>query len=154
MSNNQIFLNHKKLDSLNLSSERVENDLIEEIINYPVIYKAVSAHTLQRAEFKYAPMSLLQEGYNQKRSGDILFMLTPSVIKGNSKVTKGTTHGTGYNNDTHIPIIFYGASISKGKKVKKPVTITQIAPTLSNLLQIQEPTMSCHDILTEIFTNP
>lgn len=151
VSNHQIFLNHEKLDTLNLSSEMVENDIVTEIINYPMVYKAVSAHTLQRTEFQYAPLSLLQEGYNQKRSGDVLFVLTPSVINGSSKISKGTTHGSGYNCDTHIPIIFYGASIAKGKKVKKPVTITQIAPTLSNLLQIQEPTMSCHDILTEVF---
>lgn len=151
ISNNQIFLNHDELKKLKLSSEEVENDIIAEIINYPLVYKAVSAHTLQKTEFQYAPLSLLQEGYNQKRSGDILVTLTPSVIGGNAKTSTGTTHGSGYNYDTHVPIIFYGGAIAKGKIVKKPVTITQIAPTISNILQVQEPTMSSHDILTEVF---
>jgi len=153
ISNNQIFLNHKLLKSLNLSSETVENEIIDEIINYPMIYKAVSAHTLQRTEFQYAPLSLLQKGYNQKRSGDIMVILAPSVITGFLKTSKGTTHGSGYNYDTHVPIIFYGASIAKGKSVKKPVNITQIAPTVSNLLRIQEPNMSSHNILTEVFNS-
>lgn len=152
ISNDQIFLNHEEIKRLNLSLETVENEIIAEIINYPLIYKAVSAHTLQRSEFRLAPLSLLQEGYNQKRSGDILVTLNPSVIKGYAKTSKGTTHGTGYNNDTHMPIIFYGASVAKGKKVKRPVHIIQIAPTIANFLQIQEPTMSCHDILTEVFS--
>ncbi|MGY6647201.1 alkaline phosphatase PafA [Wenyingzhuangia sp. IMCC45574] len=147
ISNDQIFLNRSELKKLNVSSEKVENEIIAEIINYPLIYKAVSAHTLQRTEFKNAPLSLLQAGYNQKRSGDILVVLNPAYIKG----VKQTTHGSGYNYDTHVPIIFYGANIAKGKKVKTPVTITQIAPTLSNLLQIQEPNMSEHGILTEVF---
>lgn len=149
-SNEQIFLNHDEIKSLGLKIEEVENTLIEEIITYPFVYRAVSAYTLQRAEFTKAPISLLQEGYNQKRSGDILLTLEPAVIS-DHYIKTGTTHGSGYNYDTHIPIMFYGSNISKGKKVKKSVSITQIAPTLSNILQIQEPNMSSHDILTEVF---
>ncbi len=150
ISNNQIFLNHTELAALNLPIESVENEIISELITYKNVYKAVSAHTLQRTEFNQAPLSLIQEGYNQKRSGDITFTLEPTVI-GNNYLKGGTTHGTGYNYDTHVPIIFYGAAIAKGKTIKKPVNITQIAPTVSNILQIQEPNMSSFDILTEVF---
>ncbi|MDO6739065.1 alkaline phosphatase PafA [Wenyingzhuangia sp. 2_MG-2023] len=150
-SNDQIFLNHDEIAKLDLSLEDVENSIIKEIINSPLVYKAVSAHTLQKTEFNNTPLSLLQEGYNQKYSGDILVTFTPSILKG-SNASTGTSHGTGYNYDTHVPIIFYGANIAKGKAVKKPVVITQIAPTLSNLLQIQEPNMSSLDILTEVFS--
>ncbi|WP_010133903.1 alkaline phosphatase PafA [Ochrovirga pacifica] len=151
VSNYQVFLNHAEIKTLGLSLEKVQNELVEELIDYPMVYKAVSAKTLQRAEFHKAPLSLLQAGYNQKISGDILITLTPSIISGNAKTSTGTTHGTGYNYDTHIPILFYGAAIAEGKKVKAPVNITQIAPTLSNLLQIQEPTMSSLEILEEVF---
>lgn len=150
ISNNQIFLNYKTISTLALNIEDIENSIIEEIINYKNIHKAVSAHTLQRAEFNNAPLSLLQEGYNQKKSGNILFTLEPTII-GENYIKGGTTHGTGYNYDTHVPILFYGANIAKGKIIKRPVNITQIAPTLSNILQIQEPNMSSLNILTEIF---
>lgn len=150
VSNNQIFLNRSEIISLNLSVEMLENELIDELLQHKDIYKAVSAHTLQRTEFNNAPLSLLQEGYNQKLSGDILYTLKPTIISQNY-IKGGTTHGTGYNYDTHVPIIFYGANINKGKTVKKSVNITQIAPTLSNLLQIQEPNMSSLEILTEVF---
>ncbi|ANW95441.1 alkaline phosphatase [Wenyingzhuangia fucanilytica] len=149
-SNEQIFLNHDEIAKLGLNIEEVENSIINEIITYTHIYKAVSAHTVQRSEFTQAPISLLQEGYNQKRSGDILLAFEPAVIS-DHYIKTGTTHGSGYNYDTHIPILFYGANISKGKTVKKSVNITQIAPTLSNILQIQEANMSSHDILTEVF---
>ncbi|NJB82433.1 alkaline phosphatase PafA [Wenyingzhuangia aestuarii] len=150
ISNNQVFLNRKEISSLSLDIETLENELIEVLINYKDIHKAVSAHTLQRTEFTKAPLSLLQEGYNQKLSGDVLFTLEPTII-GENYVKGGTTHGTGYNYDTHVPILFYGGNIAKGKVVRKSVNITQIAPTVSNLLRIQEPNMSSLDILTEVF---
>ncbi|MGY5354431.1 alkaline phosphatase PafA [Wenyingzhuangia sp. IMCC45467] len=149
-SNEQIFLNRDEIAKLDLNLEEVENAIIDEIITYPLIYRAVSEHTLQRSEFTQSPVSLLQEGYNQKRSGDILIALEPAVIS-DGYIKTGTTHGSGYNYDTHIPIMFYGRNINKGKTVKSPVNITQIAPTLSNILQIQEPNMSSNDILTEVF---
>ena len=149
-SNEQIFLNHNEIARLGLNLEEIENTIINEIVTYNYVYRAVSAHTMQRSEFTQAPISLLQEGYNQKRSGDILIAFEPAVIS-DSNIKTGTTHGSGYNYDTHIPILFYGANISKGKIVKNPVNITQIAPTLSNILQIQEPNMSSHNILTEVF---
>jgi len=149
-SNEQIFLDHIEIDKLGLKLEEVQNQLINEIVTYPNVHRAVSAYAMQNAEFTKSPLSLLQEGYHQKRSGDILLTLEPTVISDYYTKT-GTTHGSGYNYDTHIPILFYGGNIKKGKKVKRPVNITQIAPTLSNILQIQEPNMSSHEILTEIF---
>lgn len=149
-SNEQIFLDNDEIKKIGLKKEEIEDILIDEIVTYPFVYRAVSAHTLQKSEFNNAPISLLQEGYNQKRSGDILITLEPAVI-GDHYIKTGTTHGSGYNYDTHIPIMFYGGNISKGKMVKRPVNITQIAPTLSSILKIQEPNMSSHDILTEVF---
>ena len=150
ISNHQIFLNHSEILNLKLTLAEVENTIKNELINDKDIYKVITAKTLQTAEFNNAPLSLLQEGYNQKISGDIIFTLKPTIIS-EGYIKGGTTHGTGYNYDTHVPIIFYGNNIAKGKSVKKPVNITQIAPTLANLLQIQEPNMSSNKIITEVF---
>ncbi len=152
ISNEQIFLNHREIRRLNLNNIDVENTIINELILYKDIYKAISSSSLQKTEFTKAPLSLLQEGYNQKRSGDILYTLTPAII-GNGYLKGGTTHGSGYNYDTHVPLLFYGGSIAVGKKIKKAVTITQIAPTLANLLQIQEPNMSSVEVLSQVFKN-
>ena len=53
----------------------------------------------------------------------------------------GTTHGSGYAYDTHIPLLFYGNGIKKGTSTKY-YPITDIASTLSNLLNITEPNTS------------
>ena len=60
----------------------------------------------------------------------------------------GTSHGSGYSYDTHIPIIFYGNGIKVGAS-KKEYSITDIAPTLSNLLKIEFPNGNNGQIIDE-----
>ncbi|MEQ1584986.1 MAG: alkaline phosphatase PafA [Cyclobacteriaceae bacterium] len=75
-------------------------------------------------------------GFHPKRSGDIAFVLEPSWISWGG--VTGSTHGSGYSYDTHVPIIFYGPGIKKGSSSQFH-TITDIAPTLSVLLKIKFP---------------
>lgn len=75
-------------------------------------------------------------GFHPKRSGDIAFVLEPSWISWGG--VTGSTHGSGYSYDTHVPILFYGAGIKKGSSSQFH-TITDIAPTLSVLLKIKFP---------------
>jgi hypothetical protein len=79
--------------------------------------------------------TLLQNGFNHKRSGNVCFIYQPGWMDHGDK---GTTHGAGYNYDTHIPIIFYGQGIRKGESYSY-TTITQIAPTICELLKINQP---------------
>jgi len=50
----------------------------------------------------------------------------------------GTTHGSSYPYDTHVPLLWHGWHIQPGESFK-PVSITDIAPTLAALLRIMEP---------------
>jgi len=63
---------------------------------------------------------------------------------------KGTTHGSGYSYDTHVPMLWYGARIPQGSSVKK-VEITSIAPTIAMLLNVQLPSAGEGIPLIEIF---
>jgi predicted AlkP superfamily pyrophosphatase or phosphodiesterase len=135
ISNYQIFLNKEKIKTLGLDINKVAQIIADEIINFDKVYKSVTAHTLQTTSFTSGLLQTIQKGYNQKFSGDILFVPMPGVI---SHGKTGTTHGSGYNYDTHVPLIFYGQGIKTGSSnVYYP--ITNIAPTLSSLLNINEP---------------
>lgn len=79
---------------------------------------------------------MLIRGYNHKRSGDIAFVLEPGWFSSSWKT--GTTHGSGYSYDTHVPILFFGKGIKKGT-TSVHHTITDIAPTISTLLKIKFP---------------
>lgn len=88
-------------------------------------------------------------GYYPSRNGDIQIVYEPGYIEGFMR--GGTTHGAGYTYDTHIPLIWYGSGIPAGGKSFRKVNMTDIAPTLAALLEIQEPDGTLGDVLYELF---
>ena len=150
ISNFQIFLNKEKLAKLKLDLNTVAQKIADEAINHDKMYKAVTARTMQTTHFTDGILQKLQKGYNQKFSGDVLLIPLPSTIS--SYKRKGTTHGSGYSYDTHVPIIFYGKGIKKGAS-KKAYTITDIAPTIANLLQVEFPNGTTGRIIDEALKN-
>ena len=145
VSNLQVFLNRDNLERSKLDVTAVSEKLTQEIIHYKGMYKVVTAHALQTADFEKGILKYLQNGYNQKYSGDILMALKPAII---SKRATGSSHGSGYSYDTHVPIMFFGKGIKTGRS-KNYVEVIDIAPTFSNLLQISFPNCSTGRILEE-----
>ncbi len=145
-SNFQIFLNKEKIESLNLNPNKVAEVIADAAITYKGIYKAVTAKTMQSTTFSKGILNSLQNGYNQKFSGDVMLIPTPSTI---IYPKRGTTHGSGYSYDTHVPIIFYGKGIKKGAS-KKRYEIIDIAPTISNLLNVEFPNGNTGKIIEEV----
>ena len=134
-SNYQIFFNKEELKKRKLDEDEVANYFVQQTVLQKGIYKAVSAKTLQSSNFTEGILAKLQNGYNQKYSGDVMLIPTPASI--GTRAT-GTTHGSGYSYDTHIPIIFYGNGIKQGSS-SEHYGVRDIAPTLSILLDIEFP---------------
>jgi len=149
VSNNQIFLNHAKLKELNLNLSEVQNAIVHEIIKYKSIDKAYSSSVFLTTSFTTGIEELLQNGFNQKRSGDIVYVDNPATI---SYSRTGSTHGSGFNYDTHIPLLFYGKGINKGSTYQK-TKIVDIAPTISALLGISFPNGNTGNPIEEVLKN-
>lgn len=134
-SNFQIFLNKKTIKKLKLNEDDVADIIAKEALKFNNVYKTITAKTLQNTNFTSGVLEKVQNSYNQKLSGDVVILPTPGTIAGRSK---GTTHGSAYSYDTHIPIIFYGAGIKKGTSHQK-YSVSDIAPTIATLLEIEFP---------------
>ena len=63
----------------------------------------------------------------------------------------GTTHGSGYNYDTHVPLIMYGTGIPKGYVSVAPTEITDIIPTLCTKYNVNLPNGSTGKLIKELF---
>ncbi|MFY9242753.1 MAG: alkaline phosphatase PafA [Polaribacter sp.] len=146
VSNYQIFLDKEKIESLGLDKNTVAEKLVDEVVNLEGIYKAVTAKTLQTTRFTDGILNSLQNGYNQKLSGDVMLIPYPATL---TQGRTGTSHGSAYSYDTHIPIIFYGNGIKQGVS-KKRYNIIDIAPTISNLLKIETPNSTTGIIIEEV----
>ena len=144
-SNNQVFLNRDVLDRLELEAYIVSQRLADDIIDYKGVSKVVTARTLQTTDFSSGLMAYVQNGYHQKLSGDLVVLPNPAMIY---KRQTGTTHGSGYSYDRHVPIMFFGKGVNKGRS-REYVEIIDIAPTISNLLQISFPNSHTGKVLKE-----
>lgn len=135
VSSGQIFLDHTEIKKQNLSAAAIENALQRELLNYDKIAKAYTRTALINSEFTHGVAATIQRGFNQKRSGDVCYVLDIATI---SYSRTGSTHGSGFNYDTHVPLVFYGNGIQQGETLQR-YNITDIAPTISALLEISFP---------------
>jgi hypothetical protein len=92
---------------------------------------------------------IFKNSYNSEVSGDIIYQILPGWME---KRSFGTNHTTHYNYDTNVPLIWYGCNIKKGETALS-VKITQIAPTLSMLLNIPFPNASITTPIGDIVKN-
>ncbi|NRD20980.1 alkaline phosphatase family protein [Winogradskyella eckloniae] len=143
VSNDQIFVDRAKVKSLGLNLIDVQNEIAMEQLTYPNISKVYTATALSSAGFSEGIEALLQNGYNQKRSGDVILVNDPAFI---AYGKTGSTHGSALNYDTHVPLLFFGNGIKQGETLKKTV-IPDIAPTISALLGISFPNGATGSVL-------
>lgn len=136
VSNYQVFLNHEYINKNNWNVAAIENAIAQFLLTQKGVAKVVSASSLKATEFTGGVLSNTQRGFHQARSGDVLYVLESGWIP--AGYSTGTTHGSPYNYDTHVPLIWYGAGVKKGQS-DDFVIIPDIAATIAALLEIQPP---------------
>lgn len=145
-SNLQIFLDHKIIKNLDLKLEDVQEDIAKEYLSYDYVDRVYTGHQMWQNNYTTGIPYILQNGYNQKRSGDVLVVLKPGTISYHST---GSTHGSPQIYDTHVPLLFYGKGIKPGSTVKR-TEIPDIAPTISVLLGISFPSGATGRPISEV----
>ena len=144
--NDQIFLDQKIIENLDISQSEVQDALAAELRKFPEIEMVLTAHQLKNNHYLHGIAYLLSNGFNQKRSGDIYYVLKPGYL--DYKKT-GSDHGSPHEYDTHVPLLFYGSGIRKGGTFSR-TEVTDIAPTIANLLGIIAPNGSMGNPIPEV----
>lgn len=134
-SNGQLFLNMDEVNKLGLDVAQVEKEMAAELLKYDHVMQVYTATEMRTNNYTEGIPYLLQKGFNHKKSGNLLLVFDPAYI---SYGTTGSTHGSTFNYDTHVPLLFYGFGFNKGETVKR-TEITDIAPTISAMLGIDFP---------------
>jgi len=79
------------------------------------------------------------------RSGNLFILQEPYYLF----EATGTSHGTPYTYDTHVPVIFYGRGIKPGT-YREGIAVNDIAPTLAAMLAVAQPSGSIGRVLSEM----
>ncbi len=94
------------------------------------------AWTMEEIRISPDPFAVLRRNGTDKRGGQVYFALHPGHL---SYSDDGTTHGSGYAYDTHVPVVFMGAGFNPRSRHNERIGIKDIAPTLCKILDIAFP---------------
>lgn len=87
---------------------------------------------------------MMHRAWHPRRSGDVLYVLAPYCLSG----SKGTTHGSPWHYDTHVPLLLTGCGITPGRH-SRPVSPASLASTVAELLGVNHPSANIEQPLRE-----
>ncbi|HUR12548.1 MAG TPA: alkaline phosphatase PafA [Flavitalea sp.] len=146
MYNYQVHLDHRLIDSLKGDEDKIKNYIVGYLSGQKGVSQAYDISRIMQIPINEKIRARFANGYFPSRNGDVQIILQPNYMEGGAT---GTTHGSWYPYDAHIPLLFYGWNIKPGK-TNREVYMTDIAPTLAALLKIQMPSGTVGDVITEI----
>jgi hypothetical protein len=135
ISNYNIYLNRKAIDSAGLNFDEVKKYFISELNKEAGVHYAFDNDKISDAKLPAEVKEKFLNGLHPKRSGDIQLILKSGYYP---YAGTGATHGSWYPYDSHIPFIMMGWGIKQGALYRN-VYMSDIAPTISSLLHIQMP---------------
>ncbi len=153
--NLNIYLDHQKIKEFNLNKSEVESFIAESIIKWTGVKRVFTTKQLEGGNSDDLWLNMVRRGYHHAESGDVIFILEPGYLPKNSdseKARKGTSHGSSFNYDTHVPLIWYGKKIKK-QSIYRSVMITDIAATLIHMLDLQRPGAMTGEPILELLKN-
>jgi hypothetical protein len=141
-----ILLNRQAIAAKELTSATIENEAKNLLLQIKGIANVFTRAQLAGTEATTIPyLASLRKSWHPEHSAQLYLVLSPGWIL--SGFPTGTSHGSPYSYDTHVPILFYGPRWVGMGQVERRVEVADIATTLSQLLQIATPAQSEGKIL-------
>lgn len=149
-SDHSLYLNRALIREKGLSEPEVQRVAAEAAAGVPHVARVYTRARLASSTQMVDDVGRrVLNGYHDGRGPDIMMVLEPYWMYSPS----GTTHGSPYGYDTHVPIIFAGPRIKPGT-YRQRVAVNDIAPTLASLLETETPSGSSGRVLHEMIAEP
>ena len=141
------YLNLDLIEKTKLNLGEVEATAANAVRQIPHIYRIYTKDQIIKGEMLSDPVGLMvRNGFFPRRNGELVVIQDPFYLAEGT----GTSHGTPFNYDTHVPVIFMGRGIKPGHYYAR-IAVNDIAPTLAAIAGVQEPSGSVGRILSEMF---
>ena len=151
ISNNQIYVDHKSINKKKIDKQ----DVLESIESYLMKQKGIKEVYSTKDMTKVSSdnwLKMIQLGYRSFECGDLMLLLEPGYLPkhtNNENTSRGTSHGSAFNYDSHVPLIWYGKQIPVSQ-IYRHIDIIDIAATLAPILHIQRPNMTTGEPIIKI----
>lgn len=139
--NLNIYLNHATIEAKGINLVEAQNFIAAEIQTWKGVKRSFTAAQLYGASVDAEWMDMVRKGVHHEESGDVVFILEPGYLPktvDSESARKGTSHGSAFSYDTHVPLLWYGKNVPN-QEVFDDIQITAISATLTHLLFLQRP---------------
>ena len=142
-SNFNLFFNKEIIKQKGLDLTKVKQSFVSFLMSQDQVKRVYTEEEILASSGDDYFLSFISKGYDPKQNGEIVVLDKAGYMQYQDT---GTTHGSPNSYDTHVPLLFYGTKVPKGELHAKKY-ITQIAPTLSQMLKIPFPNGTESEVL-------
>ncbi len=144
-----VYLNLPMAKELGVDAARVRHTAARILIRNPAVARVFSPDDLFGKDPAGDPLAnMVRRSYHLERSGDLMVVLKESVLFSDDSPGYSTSHGTPYDYDARVPLVFMGLGIRSGQ-YDQPALAEDLAPTLGHILGLQFPVNSPSRVLNE-----
>jgi predicted AlkP superfamily pyrophosphatase or phosphodiesterase len=146
-SNFNLYLNKEIIKNKGLDLLKVKQAFKDYLMTQNQVKRVYTEEEILSSTGNDFYLNIISKGYDPNQNGDLVILEKPGFIE--YKGT-GTSHGTPYSYDTHVPALFYGWHVKHGESHDRKV-ITQIIPTVAQMIKIPFPNGTEAEVLPELF---
>ncbi len=132
-----LFLNREMLKKRNIPGSKAEQVAAQAAASQADVAAAFTRTQFLTGSLPNTPIARkAANSFNSKRSGNVFLVFMPYAVPSSSAT--GTTHGTPWNYDAQVPLIYWGSAFKPGfyANACKPV---DLAATLAAMLGLTQP---------------
>ena len=130
------YLNYSLIAARNLTRQEVEEELVRLLETCDAVERVWTRTQMEAREPPDDPFfRLFSHAFHPERSGDVFVQFKEAHLP---RMRRGTSHGSLYPYDTHVPLLIAGPGIKPGPVARRVHTV-DLAPTLAPLLGVRAP---------------
>ena len=151
-TNLNVYLDNDRIKALNLNKEEVEIFTARIISEWSGVKHVYTSSQLESPGVSNEWKDMVRRGFHAAESGNVLYILEPGYLPKSSDyegARKGTSHGSAFSYDTHVPLIWYGKNVPQ-QEIFRHIDITDITATLTHLLYLQKPNATTGNPILEL----
>jgi predicted AlkP superfamily pyrophosphatase or phosphodiesterase len=143
-----LYLDHDHIEAAGLDPDEVREIVAEALTLEPGIHLAATRQMLETWPDRNL-FSQIRNNYHSVRAGDIYIVQEPYWFNFDKGPVVGM-HGSPWNYDTHVPVIFAAPGIP-ATVIYRLVQPADVAPTIAAYLGMSPPASSQGEVLPEVF---
>jgi predicted AlkP superfamily pyrophosphatase or phosphodiesterase len=135
-----LLLNEKLAADKGLKFADVQAAAREELLKLPGVTAVFTREQLLGSDTSTPYLEAMRKSFDPTRAAQLQIVLKPGWIF--SFRAGGSTHGSPYDYDTHVPLLFWGPGYVGQGQVKARAEVADLAPTLATIVGLPAPAQS------------